>query len=156
MASFATLKDGSDRTLMLPLDCVLDPTRSIQAGPTRPVPDVTATEIEIALADVIRAESEPPLLIISTDMNHYASDAETRRLDDLALADLEKLDPNALFDTCTENHISMCGLRPAVIVLKTLDKLGALSTCERVGYATSADATGDTDRVVGYAGMLFR
>ena len=113
-------------------------------------------EFAEGLADVIRNESEPPLLIVSTDMNHYANDAETRRLDELALAHLEKLDADALFDTCTQNHISMCGLRPAVIVLKALKKLGALSTCERVGYATSADATGDTNRVVGYAGMLFR
>ena len=29
-----------------------------------------------------------------------------------------------------------------------------LSTCERVGYATSAEVSGNFDRVVGYAGVL--
>ena len=33
--------------------------------------------------------------------------------------------------------------------------LGDLKKAERVGYATTADVTGDTSRVVGYAGMLF-
>ena len=53
------------------------------------------------------------------------------------------------------NHISMCGVLPAVIVMETLQRLGGLSKAERVGYATSADVTGDRSRVVGYAGMLF-
>ena len=48
----------------------------------------------------------------------------------------------------------MCGLLPAVIVLKTLQRLGRLRRSIPVGYATSAEATGDTTRVVGYAGRL--
>ena len=60
-----------------------------------------------------------------------------------------------LYETVRRNHISMCGVLPAVIVLETLQRLGALKRAERVGYATTADTTGDTSRVVGYAGMLF-
>jgi AmmeMemoRadiSam system protein B len=41
-----------------------------------------------------------------------------------------------------------------VIVLQTLRLLGGGGRAERAGYATSADVTGDTSRVVGYAGML--
>ena len=108
------------------------------------------------LAEVIRDMDESPLLIISSDMNHFATDAENRRLDAMALAELDKLDADGLYETCTQNHISMCGMRPAVIVLKTLAHLGKLTESRRVGYATSADVTGDPSRVVGYAGMLFR
>jgi AmmeMemoRadiSam system protein B len=89
-------------------------------------------------------------------MNHYATDAENRRLDAIALAALDRLDPDEIYQTVTENNISMCGLLPAVIVLQTLRLLGGLTHAERVGYATSADVSGDTSRVVGYAGMLFR
>ncbi|HEV7222228.1 MAG TPA: AmmeMemoRadiSam system protein B, partial [Pirellulales bacterium] len=92
---------------------------------------------------------------ISSDMNHFASDEENRRLDELALAALETLDPERLYETVTRQHISMCGLLPAVIVLETLRQLGQLHRAERVAYATSADAGGDRRRVVGYAGMLF-
>ncbi|MEE3220531.1 MAG: AmmeMemoRadiSam system protein B, partial [Planctomycetota bacterium] len=87
--------------------------------------------------------------------NHYANDDDTRRLDELALAELDRLDPEALFNSCTEHRISMCGMRPAVMILEALRELGKLNSAVRVGYATSADVSGDSNRVVGYAGMLF-
>lgn len=108
------------------------------------------------LANVIRELDEPPLLLISSDMNHYANDEETRRLDALALAELDRLDEDSLFATCRSNHISMCGMIPAVMVLKTLKKLGSVHQSRRVGYATSADRTGDRSKVVGYAGRIFQ
>jgi AmmeMemoRadiSam system protein B/AmmeMemoRadiSam system protein A len=106
------------------------------------------------LAGLLRQSDQPPLLLISSDMNHFASDAESRRLDALALSALEGGDPELLYQTVTKQHISMCGVLPAVIVLETLRLLGRTGRVERVGYATSADVTGDTSRVVGYAGML--
>ncbi|MEE2706621.1 MAG: AmmeMemoRadiSam system radical SAM enzyme [Planctomycetota bacterium] len=107
------------------------------------------------LTEVINKMDEPPLLLISSDMNHYANDDDTRRLDELALAELDRLDPEALFNSCTEHRISMCGMRPAVMILEALRELGKLNSAVRVGYATSADVSGDSNRVVGYAGMLF-
>ncbi|HID20802.1 MAG TPA: AmmeMemoRadiSam system protein B, partial [Planctomycetaceae bacterium] len=108
------------------------------------------------LARLLRDLDEMPLLLISTDMSHYLNEAEARRLDALALAELDRLDPDALFQTVRKHRISMCGVLPAVIVLKTLQKLGLLHECEPVGYTTSAEASGDTSRVVGYAGRIFR
>jgi AmmeMemoRadiSam system protein B len=107
------------------------------------------------LAGVLRSRADRPLLLISSDMNHFASDAENRRLDAMALAALEHLDPVELHETVTAHNISMCGVLPAVIVLQTLRLLDRLHKAERTGYATSADVTGDSSRVVGYAGMLF-
>jgi AmmeMemoRadiSam system protein B/AmmeMemoRadiSam system protein A len=107
------------------------------------------------LADVISDRAERPLLLISSDMNHFAADAENRRLDALAMDALERLDPEYLYKTVTQNGISMCGLVPAVIILETLRRLGGLKKSQRIAYATSADVTGDPSRVVGYAGMLF-
>jgi AmmeMemoRadiSam system protein B len=93
-------------------------------------------------------------LVISSDMNHYASDAENRRLDEMALRAMETLNPAQLYETVTEKHISMCGVLPAVIVMETLHNLKKLTLCRRVAYGTSGDVSGDTSRVVGYAGML--
>ena len=107
------------------------------------------------LADVLRGRPDPPLLVISSDLNHYAGDAENRRLDAIALAALERLDPAHVYEEVTRHKISMCGLLPAVVVLETLRQLGTLRKSQRVAYGTSADVTGDTSRVVGYAGMLF-
>jgi len=108
------------------------------------------------LARVLAALPERPLLVISTDMNHYAGQAETEELDRHALDALQTLDPERLYRTVTEERISMCGLLPAVIVMQTLRHLDALHECQLVGYTTSAAASGDRSRVVGYAGVLFR
>ena len=105
------------------------------------------------LASVVREMAPPPLLVISSDMNHFATDDETRVLDEMALAAFETLDPEKLYSTVTDNRISMCGILPAVIVLETLRQLGQVSQIKRIGYATSGDVSGDRQRVVGYAGL---
>jgi AmmeMemoRadiSam system radical SAM enzyme/AmmeMemoRadiSam system protein B/AmmeMemoRadiSam system protein A len=112
------------------------------------------TQFGAQLAEVLSSMSPRPLLVISSDMNHYASDSETRRQDRKALAALESLDPEQLYQTVTQERISMCGMLPAVIVLETLRCLDTLHRFELVQYGTSADSSGDTARCVGYAGVL--
>jgi AmmeMemoRadiSam system protein B/AmmeMemoRadiSam system protein A len=107
------------------------------------------------LAGVLRGLDERPLLVISSDMNHYADDDHTRRVDRMALDAIESLDPRRLYETVTKNRISMCGVLPAVLVMETLRQLGDLNRCETVGYATSGDVSGDRRQVVGYAAALF-
>jgi AmmeMemoRadiSam system protein B len=107
------------------------------------------------LARVMRELESPPLLVVSSDMNHYATDRENRRLDQIALEAIEQLDPAVVYHTIRDHNISMCGVLPAVTVMETLRQLDQLSECRRVGYATSGDVSGDTHRVVGYAGLLF-
>jgi AmmeMemoRadiSam system radical SAM enzyme/AmmeMemoRadiSam system protein B/AmmeMemoRadiSam system protein A len=111
-------------------------------------------EFADGLAKVLGEMEERPLLIVSSDMNHYASDAETRRLDEMALDAMETKDAEKLYETVTSKHISMCGMLPAVIVMETLKNLKKLKKMERVAYGTSGDVSGDKSRVVGYAGML--
>jgi len=111
--------------------------------------------IAAGLTESLRDQLNNVLLVVSSDMNHFASDAENRRLDELAMRALDQLDPLKLHATCQEYGITMCGMLPAVIVLTTLRKFGALHRAVRVDYTTSAEASGDTGHVVGYAGMLF-
>lgn len=108
-----------------------------------------------ALAKLLESLPEPPLLVVSTDMHHYSDDATTRKLDAEALEALRRPDPRLLWETVRRRGIKMCGYRPAVLVMETLRRLGRLNRCEQVGYATSADASGDTREVVGYAGLLW-
>jgi hypothetical protein len=93
------------------------------------------------------------LVLASSDMNHHACDAETREIDKLALAPLLAADPRALYRTVRDNQISMCGFIPATAMLVYADLAGARAP-ELLRYATSADASGDRDRVVGYAGVV--
>ena len=113
-------------------------------------------EFAAGLARVLDTLSVQPLLVISSDMHHFATEVENRRLDKLALDALDRLDPAHLYDVVTRNQISMCGVLPAVIVMETLRQRGGLKHVEHVGYTTSAEASGDTSRVVGYAGVLLR
>jgi AmmeMemoRadiSam system protein B/AmmeMemoRadiSam system protein A len=64
------------------------------------------------LAGVLREMAKRPLLVISSDMNHFADDAETRRVDRLALDAIATLDPARVYETVRRNRISMCGMGP--------------------------------------------
>ncbi len=107
------------------------------------------------LAAWIKTLPEPPLLVISSDMNHFADEQETHRRDALALDQLQACDPRGLLDVCEQENISMCGRIPAALVLQTLHNLRLPMTGQLVARGTSADTTGDSTRVVGYAGMIF-
>ena len=107
------------------------------------------------LAIIIQEMDSPPLLIISSDMNHFSPEPENRRLDHLALDAMVTGDPRALYDTCRAHQISMCGLFPAVTIMQSLIGSKPLEL-ELVDYCNSAAVTSDMKRVVGYAGVLIR
>jgi AmmeMemoRadiSam system protein B len=107
------------------------------------------------IADVIAQCGEDILIIASSDMNHYESDAITRVKDHRAIERILTLDPRGLYDVVTQQNISMCGFGPAVAMLTAARKLGA-KTAELVKYATSGDISGDREMVVGYAGIVVR
>lgn len=113
----------------------------------------TLDQLGEALADVIAGESDPVLLVASSDMNHYESDSVTRVKDQQAIERILTVDPRGLFDVATQQSISMCGLGPAVTLLTAARRRGAKSA-ELVKYATSGDISGDRERVVGYAGVV--
>lgn len=105
------------------------------------------------LADVIAGQDDPVLIVASSDMNHYESDAVTRAKDHRAIERILTLDARGLFDVVTQQDISMCGFGPAVAMLTAARQLGAKSA-ELVKYATSGDISGDRNMVVGYAGVV--
>jgi AmmeMemoRadiSam system protein B/AmmeMemoRadiSam system protein A len=110
-------------------------------------------------AAFLYSQSEWPLLVISSDMNHFANEETTRRVDRIALDAIRegvtKQQPELALNVVYENQISMCGIVPAVFVMETLRLLGKLNGVEEVGYTTSAESSGDKSRVVGYAGLRF-
>ena len=118
----------------------------------------TIDELRVAAKSMalwMKGLDKPPLLMISSDMNHFADDQENRRRDRLALEQLQANDPEQLLKVCRAESISMCGQVPAAFVLMTLAELGTAVSYQEIDYATSADVSGDKSRVVGYAGLLF-
>ena len=108
-----------------------------------------------AIAEVVQQHRERILIIASSDMNHYESDAVTRVKDHKAIERILALDARGLFDVVAKEKISMCGLGPTVAMLTATRRLGATSA-ELIRYATSGDVSGDREMVVGYAGMVVR
>jgi MEMO1 family protein len=107
-----------------------------------------------AIGRVLAASGEEILLLTTSDLNHYESDAATRVKDQKAIDRILALDARGLYDTCRNEAISMCGLGPTVALLTALQSLGTTRP-ELVRYRTSGDVSGDFSSVVGYAGMLF-
>ena len=110
-------------------------------------------EIGEALAVVCAETDEPPLLLASSDMNHYESRAIGRAKDDMALGRVEELGAEDLFRTVFAEAISMCGVLPATALLFAARAAGA-GPARVVARRDSGDETGDTSSVVGYAGVI--
>ncbi|MGH7263089.1 MAG: AmmeMemoRadiSam system protein B [Candidatus Rokuibacteriota bacterium] len=106
-----------------------------------------------AVAAAVKTYPEPVLLISSTDLNHYESQAVSNKKDQLAIEAVLTLDPERLQRTVREHRISMCGIAPTTALLAALGELGA-SRAELVRYMTSGDVSGDYERVVGYCGII--
>ncbi|MGH7838657.1 MAG: AmmeMemoRadiSam system protein B [Candidatus Binataceae bacterium] len=129
------------------------------------VPVVLATdryarmeELGQAVARVVkdqaaRTRGENVLVIASTDMNHYESEAITRAKDERAIARILELDATGLYGVVRAESISMCGYAATVAMLVAMKDLGA-HKAELVRYATSGDVSGDYSEVVGYAGCI--
>lgn len=94
------------------------------------------------------------LVVISSDMTHYEPADVTERKDRMAVAAMERLDPEELERVVNRERISMCGFAPAVAGLVAARLLGARSG-SLIRYAHSGEVSGDASSVVGYAGMVF-
>ncbi len=110
-------------------------------------------EIGLALTEVIQRSGKEVLILASSDMTHYESREAAGKKDHYVLKKLEGMDPSLLYRSVTGHHISMCGIMPVTIALITAIELGATKT-ELVQYTDSGAITGDTEQVVGYAGVL--
>jgi AmmeMemoRadiSam system protein B len=110
-----------------------------------------------ALAEVISDQEEQGkgkvLIVASSDMNHYESEAITRAKDGKAIERLLALDARGLWEVVMKDDISMCGFGPTVVMLTAAKLLGA-SAATLVKYATSGEISGDYEAVVGYAGLI--
>ena len=109
----------------------------------------------MVIANVVQSQSDPILVIASSDMNHYENDRITREKDHKAIDRILALDARGLFDVVMKEDISMCGFGPAVAMLTAAKKMGAASA-QLIKYATSGDVSGDREMVVGYAGVVVR
>ena len=113
-----------------------------------------AKQVAVEIAGALKRETETVLVVVSNDMSHYENDVSTRKKDQYALHAIGQLDADALVDAVRQHRVTMCGFVPVYMLLVMAHEIG-IQRSTLVEYCTSGDATGDRDRVVGYAGYLF-
>ncbi|MEW6051920.1 MAG: AmmeMemoRadiSam system protein B [Candidatus Zixiibacteriota bacterium] len=100
-----------------------------------------------ALAAALKGSNA--LLVASTDLSHFHSEKQARRLDFAIQSAIEKYDPDLLMETLESGKGEACGGGPVTSVMMAAKKLGGREV-RFLDYTTSGATTGDFDEVVGY------
>ena len=113
-------------------------------GPPPVLPVAIGEMPAVAVAGLIGAlaGAQGTLVVVSTDLSHYLDDARARATDRETATAILALRPDAIGDRAACGAYALRGL----LEHARLEGLRA----EQLALATSADATGDRSRVVGY------
>jgi MEMO1 family protein len=112
-------------------------------------------DIGKGIAKVIRESDKKVVIMASSDMSHYETQATAKENDFKAIEAILALDPDELLKRVKDHHITMCGYAPVATMIYACKELGA-KKAELVMYQTSGDVTGDFHRVVGYASVIIK
>ena len=110
-------------------------------------------QIGSAVARALKNSKESFLIVASSDMTHYESQKEAEFKDKEAIAAILELDEESMVKKIRGLNISMCGWAAVAVMLSAAKSLGA-KNASLIKYETSAAVTGDTESVVGYAGVI--
>jgi len=118
---------------------------------------------DVRVVELVYAYAEPSLIepiitycltqsetaiVISTDLSHYYPLSEANQLDSICLEAIRDENTHTLHQGC-----EACGRIGVEAMLNVAKKKGMYSTL--LDYRTSADASGDSSRVVGYMSAIF-
>ncbi len=106
--------------------------------------DVDPVAAAKALAQVI---DDKTLIVVSTDLSHYRSYADARRLDHSCVEAICRLDPSGIAPD------SACGRIPVLTLIELAKQRGWHA--QLLDYRNSGDTAGGKGRVVGYAAIAF-
>lgn len=116
----------------------------------------------ISVVEIVYGKIDPPslsklmdfilnddqnLLIISTDLSHFYSQSEANKIDNICLHAIADMDIKAFNNGC-----EACGIIGVKALMESAKKMGLQTKI--LDYRTSADASRDTTRVVGYVSAL--
>lgn len=103
-----------------------------------------------AVADVLKDKNV--LLVASTDLSHFYTESEANDLDAEMIRQMTGFSPEGVLkaESCGEGFA--CGAGAVALMLWTAHFLGA-SKVSLLHHSTSAEASGDTGRVVGYGAL---
>ena len=95
---------------------------------------------------------EDDLIVVSTDLSHYLTEAEANTLDTQSLDTLLTQDIPAVLNESAKVRCTFCGITAVATAMAYCEAVGA-QVWTLLDYRTSAAASGATDKVVGYAAV---
>lgn len=116
--------------------------RDFQIAPAV-VGELTESEIK-SFAKLLKERFNDYFIIISTDLSHYLSQNNAEKEDKKTISSITNLNPL---------NLNACGRFPLAVAIE-LCRLNSWQP-ELLHYSTSAEASGDASRVVGYASLFF-
>jgi hypothetical protein len=145
----ATGKARAEHSLEIQL-----PFLQVALGKFKLVPIVMGDQDEAAahalgevLGSVLRGRN--CLMVASTDLSHFHTDKQARKLDGRVQKAIEAFDPDGLLDLLSSGEGEACGGGPTAAVMLAAKRLGSKEV-RTIDYATSGNVTGDFSDVVGY------
>jgi hypothetical protein len=109
-------------------------------------------QLGAALAEILNGCSG--LIIASSDLSHYRTHKEARKLDRRILQCVKKLSPERLLEELENGRAEACGGGPIAATMMAARRLGATAG-EILCYRDSSAVSGDEEQVVGYLSAAF-
>lgn len=114
----------------------------------------TCQRISEAIAAAVQGRKV--LIVASSDLSHYHSQAQAESLDNRVVEAVGDFNPELLDKRLSEDSCEACGGGPIITALLAAKKMGA-TRAQPLAYATSGNITGDYSQVVGYlAAVMYR
>ncbi len=114
---------------------------------SRPMPE--HEHLGRALGDALGPDD---LIVCSTDLSHFYTEAEANALDQQSLSAVSSKDCAAYREAVHAGRVLMCGATAVHVTMASALQQGA-ADWRLLDYRTSAKASGDASRVVGYGAM---
>ena len=105
------------------------------------------------ISEDLKNSNQSALLVASSDLSHFYTQADAKVLDSEILRQVEAFDPAGVIRVEDQGKGFACGRGAVAAVLWAAKDLGA-DRVQILRYATSGDITGDFDRVVGYGAAV--
>jgi AmmeMemoRadiSam system protein B len=112
-------------------------------------------ELGGVLAQILATPTVSPsksVILASSDLSHYLSPRRTDQIDRIVLERVLNREPAALLNQVEQENITMCGVRPAAVMLYAANQLG-LKKARLLKHYHSGDVT-PMRSVVGYATVV--
>ncbi|NYT04927.1 MAG: AmmeMemoRadiSam system protein B [Methanomicrobiales archaeon] len=100
----------------------------------------------------IRSTNHDVRIVASSDFSHYVPESVAQQQDNYAIEALAALDVAEFYRRIRDEGVSACGYGPICTMCLVCRELGA-GHADLLQYTTSAEMSGDTSHVVGYAAI---